>query len=202
MARRCHRARRRHRRHLDRLAAGQARACRRAGRSARPGEETSYGNAGVIEGNTLFPPAFPSDPLALLRVALKRAPEANYHPDLPAPGCALAARVRAASTPRRLIETAARHAAAVCARAAEHEALLAEAARTDTCARKAGSSSTAATVPSQALKRELALAQEFGIRYRALDPDRRRASSSRASRRFSAMRCIGRAPPASPIRWP
>src|SRR5260370_16679113 len=44
-----------------------------------PGEETSYGNAGVIEGNTVFPPAFPSDPIALLRIALKRAPEANYH---------------------------------------------------------------------------------------------------------------------------
>jgi len=26
-----------------------------------PGEETSYGNAGVIEGNTIFPPAFPSN---------------------------------------------------------------------------------------------------------------------------------------------
>jgi len=44
-----------------------------------PGEETSYGNAGVIEGNTIFPPAFPSDFAALLRIALKRAPEANYH---------------------------------------------------------------------------------------------------------------------------
>jgi D-amino-acid dehydrogenase len=44
-----------------------------------PGEETSYGNAGVIEGNTLFPHAFPSSVLALLRIALKQAPEANYH---------------------------------------------------------------------------------------------------------------------------
>ncbi len=44
-----------------------------------PGEETSYGNAGVIEGNTLFPHAFPSQLTALLRVAFKRAPEANYH---------------------------------------------------------------------------------------------------------------------------
>src|SRR5438045_7196885 len=44
-----------------------------------PGEETSYGNAGVIEGNTVFPPAFPRSFRALLRVALKRAPEANYH---------------------------------------------------------------------------------------------------------------------------
>src|ERR1039458_805750 len=43
------------------------------------GEQTSYGNAGVIEGNTVFPPAFPSDPGALARIALKRAGEANYH---------------------------------------------------------------------------------------------------------------------------
>jgi D-lysine oxidase len=71
-----------------------------------PGEETSYGNAGVIEGNTLFPPAFPSDPLVLLRVALKRAPEANYHLTfLPQVAPWLLA-FRAASTPRRLMETA------------------------------------------------------------------------------------------------
>jgi D-amino-acid dehydrogenase len=44
-----------------------------------PGEETSYGNAGVIEGNTVFPHAFPSGFGALLRIALKRAPEADYH---------------------------------------------------------------------------------------------------------------------------
>src|SRR5262249_49496132 len=37
-----------------------------------PGEETSYGNAGVIEGSMLLPPAFPSDFSALLRIALKR----------------------------------------------------------------------------------------------------------------------------------
>ena len=42
-----------------------------------PGEETSYGNAGVIEGNTIFPPAFPTRLAALARVALKRATEAN-----------------------------------------------------------------------------------------------------------------------------
>lgn len=44
-----------------------------------PGEETSYGNAGVIEGNTLFPHAFPSGLGALLKIAFKQAPEANYH---------------------------------------------------------------------------------------------------------------------------
>lgn len=44
-----------------------------------PGEGTSYGNAGVIEGNTLFPHAFPSGLMELLQIALKQAPEANYH---------------------------------------------------------------------------------------------------------------------------
>jgi D-amino-acid dehydrogenase len=44
-----------------------------------PGEGTSFGNAGVIEGNTLFPHAFPPGLGALLQVALKQAPEANYH---------------------------------------------------------------------------------------------------------------------------
>jgi D-amino-acid dehydrogenase len=43
------------------------------------GEGTSYGNAGVIEGNTIFPHAFPDDLTALLRIALKQASEANYH---------------------------------------------------------------------------------------------------------------------------
>src|SRR5215470_5401734 len=44
-----------------------------------PGEETSYGNAGVIEGNTLLPHPFPVGLTALTRVALKLATEANYH---------------------------------------------------------------------------------------------------------------------------
>lgn len=43
------------------------------------GEETSYGNAGIMEGNTIFPPAFPNDLARLIRIALKLAPEANYH---------------------------------------------------------------------------------------------------------------------------
>src|SRR4029453_15140891 len=44
-----------------------------------PGEDTSSGNAGVIEGNTLLPHPFPSGLSALLRIAAKRASEANYH---------------------------------------------------------------------------------------------------------------------------
>jgi D-amino-acid dehydrogenase len=35
-----------------------------------PGEGTSYGNTGIIEGNTIFPAAFPSDWAELLRIVL------------------------------------------------------------------------------------------------------------------------------------
>jgi D-amino-acid dehydrogenase len=44
-----------------------------------PGEETSYGNAGIIEGNTYFPYPFPFEIRKLVKVAFKLAPEANYH---------------------------------------------------------------------------------------------------------------------------
>src|SRR6267154_1816427 len=44
-----------------------------------PGEETSYGNTGVIVGASVFPTAFPRSLKKIVQVALKRAPEANYH---------------------------------------------------------------------------------------------------------------------------
>lgn len=44
-----------------------------------PGEETSYGNAGLVEAASLYPVAFPRSLPALIDVALKRNPAANYH---------------------------------------------------------------------------------------------------------------------------
>jgi D-amino-acid dehydrogenase len=94
---------------------------------AGPGEGTSYGNTGIIEGNTIFPPAFPSDWTALLRVALKRAPEANYHlAFLPKVAPWLIA-FRAASQPQRLIETAELMRPLFARAVGEHETLVAEA---------------------------------------------------------------------------
>src|SRR5499427_7355458 len=136
-----------------------------------PGEETSYGNSGVIEGNTVFPPAFPSDPIALLRIALKRAPEANYHLSFLPHVAPWLMKFRAASRLERLIETA-RLMRPLFARALpEHEALLAEAGA-ERFLRKTGWLKLYRTDRGfEALKRELALAQEFGMSYRALDPD-------------------------------
>jgi len=135
------------------------------------GEETSYGNAGVIEGNTIFPPAFPSDPIALLRIALKRAPEANYHVSyLPQLAPWLIA-FRAASRPERLIETA-RLMRPLFARALlEHELLLEEAGATRYLRKEGWLKLYRSERAFEALKIERALAQEVGIPQQPLDVD-------------------------------
>jgi len=140
-----------------------------------PGEGTSYGNSGIIEGNTLFPPAFPSSFSALLRVALKRAPEANYHLSfLPQVAPWLLA-FRAASQPERLIETAHIMRPLMARAVAEHEALSAEAGAakyfryTGWLKLYRGDASFAAQA------RELELAARFGIANVPLDGDAARA---------------------------
>jgi D-amino-acid dehydrogenase len=91
-----------------------------------PGEGTSYGNAGVLEGNTLFPHPFPPGVGALLRVALKQATEANYHLlFLPWVAPWLIA-YRANSTLDRRIEFAELMRPLFSRAVAEHEALMAE----------------------------------------------------------------------------
>src|SRR3954462_3034953 len=53
-------------------------------RHQRAGEETSYGNAGLIECASVFPYMFPRDFNQILRYALNRAPQVRYAPaDLP-----------------------------------------------------------------------------------------------------------------------
>jgi D-amino-acid dehydrogenase len=44
------------------------------------GEETSFGNAGVVEREGLVPVGIPRDLVRLFRYAFNLAPEANYHP--------------------------------------------------------------------------------------------------------------------------
>lgn len=45
-----------------------------------PGEETSYGNLGMVEADGFVPVSFPTSIPALLRYAMNREPEVNYHP--------------------------------------------------------------------------------------------------------------------------
>src|ERR1700741_4347264 len=71
-----------------------------------PGEGTSYGNTGIIEGNTIFPAAFPSRWSVVVHDTLKRAPEAKYHLTFLTKVAPWLLAFRAASQPSRLIETA------------------------------------------------------------------------------------------------
>jgi len=46
-----------------------------------PGNETSFGNAGLIQREAVYPYAFPRDPGTLLRYARNRSTDVRYHPD-------------------------------------------------------------------------------------------------------------------------
>ncbi len=133
------------------------------------GEQTSFGNAGIIEGNTIFPPAFPSDPGALLRIALKRASEANYHLSFLPRVLPWLMAFRAASQPKRLIETAHLIRPLFASAVAEHEALLAEAGAAHYL-RKTGWLKVYRKAASfNALKLEFDLAAELGLPLKPLD---------------------------------
>ena len=140
-----------------------------------PGEATSYGNSGIIEGNTIFPAAFPSDFRELLRVALKRSPIANYHiAFLPRIAPWLLA-FRAASTPARLAETAHLMRPLLARAVAEHEALAAESGA-QRYLRHTGWLKLYRTDRSFAgVTRELELAKELAIANVTLDRDAARA---------------------------
>jgi D-lysine oxidase len=133
------------------------------------GEQTSFGNAGIIEGNTVFPPAFPSDWRALMRIALKRAGDANYQLTfLPKIAPWLMA-FRAASQPQRLIETAHLIRPLFGSAVAEHEALMKEADATHYL-RKTGWLKVYRNEASfSGLSREFDVAAELGLPLQRLD---------------------------------
>ncbi|MGO9629484.1 MAG: NAD(P)/FAD-dependent oxidoreductase [Xanthobacteraceae bacterium] len=136
-----------------------------------PGEGTSYGNAGIIEGNTVFPAAFPASFAELARIALKRSSLANYHlAFLPHIAPWLVA-FRAASQPARLIETAQVLRPLLARAVAEHDALAAEAGAQRHFSRRGWLKlyRTDSLFAAQAV--ELELAARFGIANVPLDRD-------------------------------
>jgi D-lysine oxidase len=136
-----------------------------------PGEGTSYGNAGIIEGNSIFPPAFPADWASLIRIALKRAPEADYHLSfLPRIAPWLLA-FRAASQPARLLETAQLMRPLFAKAVAEHEALSAEAGGERYLRRRGWLKLYRSDRGFAAEARELELASSLGIATVPLDTD-------------------------------
>ena len=140
-----------------------------------PGRGTSYGNAGIIEGNTLFPATFPSRLGALLRIALKQAPEANYHASfLPQVAPWLLA-FRRNSAPERLVATMQAMRPLFSRAVAEHEALMAESGAERYLRRTGWLKLYRSDGGFAATGRERAIAADLGLPVRALDADAARA---------------------------
>ena len=91
------------------------------------GEETSLGNAGMIESASVFPYTFPRDLKEILRYAMNRAPQVRYQfSDLPA-FLPWLVRYFLASSPDRALHSALADLPLIQRSLAEHEALIAEA---------------------------------------------------------------------------
>ena len=140
-----------------------------------PGEGTSYGNAGIIEGNTIFPPAFPRQWTALLRIALKRSTLADYQFSFLPKVAPWLVSFYAASRPARLIETARLMRPLMARAVAEHQALSLEAGAERYFRRTGWLKLYRSDAGFAAQARELAVAKEFGIANVALDGDGARA---------------------------
>lgn len=133
------------------------------------GEQTSYGNSGVIEGSTILPPAFPSSFGGLLRAALKRGSDANYHFSfLPKVAPWLWA-FRGASRPDKLAETARLNRPLFAAAIPEHEALMLESGATKYLRKTGWLKLYRDEASFKALQPEFELAKEFGLPLEALD---------------------------------
>jgi D-amino-acid dehydrogenase len=96
-------------------------------RHARAGEETSYGNAGLIETASVFPYMFPRDFGQILRTALNLSPAVRYAlADLPE-FLPWLVRYYLASAPQRALHSAMAELPLIRRSRIEHEALIAEA---------------------------------------------------------------------------
>jgi D-amino-acid dehydrogenase len=140
-----------------------------------PGRGTSYGNAGIIEANTLFPAAFPSGLKSLICIALKRAPGANYHASFLARVTPWLLAFRRNSTPERLIATMGAMRPLFGRALPEHEALMAEAGAGRFFRRTGWLKLYRSDRGFAGTARERALAMELGLPARIMDADAARA---------------------------
>jgi D-amino-acid dehydrogenase len=130
-----------------------------------PGEETSFGNTGVIERSALLPIPFPRDAKFLVELAFGMRPHAHYHP-LALPNLApwLWAYFKSSSPAGREASARALH-PLVDRSLAEHEALMQAAGSLDYL-RRNGWITIYRTAKSLAgEEHELQLAREFGVPY-------------------------------------
>ena len=140
-----------------------------------PGQGTSYGNAGIIEGNTLFPARFPASLGALLRIALKRAPEADYHLAFLGQVAPWLLAFRRNSAPERLVETMQAMRPLFSRSVGEHATLMAESDAERHLRRTGWLKLYRSDAGFAGTARERAIAAEIGMPLRVLDVEAARA---------------------------
>jgi D-amino-acid dehydrogenase len=136
-----------------------------------PGEETSFGNAGLIQSEGIFPYGFPHDFGALVRYAMNNTTDAHYHLGALPKLVPFLARYWWSSRPTRHAAIARCYAPLIQRSVAEHLTLAEEAGATHLI-RQRGWIKLFRTDTQMdiALREAEALKREFGVGYAALDP--------------------------------
>jgi D-amino-acid dehydrogenase len=138
-------------------------------RHDRAGEETSHGNAGLIESASVFPYMFPRDLAPILRYALNRSPSVRYAPaDLPA-FLPWLVRYYLASSPERAMRSAMAELPLIRRSLIEHEALIAEAGVPDLLRRMGWIKLFRSDATLAAAIRDLERARQYGVEGEVLD---------------------------------
>jgi D-amino-acid dehydrogenase len=133
------------------------------------GEETSHGNAGIIECASVFPYMFPRDVRQILRYATNRAPEVRYSlVDLPA-FLPWLMRYYLASAPDRALRGAMAVLPLIRQSLIEHEALVAEAGAGDLLKRMGWIKMFRSAATLDRALRELDRAESYGVEGEVLD---------------------------------
>ena len=134
------------------------------------GEETSYGNGGLIECASVFPYMFPRDFRQILRYALQRSPDVRYHfSDLPS-FLPWLVRYFLASSPQRALHSAMAELPLIQRSLVEHEALIAEANVPELLRRTGWIELFRSDATLEKAARELERARQYGVAGEVLDP--------------------------------
>jgi D-amino-acid dehydrogenase len=135
-----------------------------------PGEETSFGNAGLIQSEGIFPYGFPHDFGALLRYAMNNTTDAHYHLGALPRLAPFLARYWWSSRPTRHAAIARCYAPLIQRSVAEHMPLVDEAGAAELIRQRGWIKLFRTTAQMDIAVREAdALKREFGVNFATLD---------------------------------
>src|ERR1700744_6425877 len=134
------------------------------------GEETSFGNAGLIECASVFPYMFPRDFGQILQYALNRSPQVRYQLSALPAFLPWLARYFLASSPERALHSAMAELPLIRRSLIEHEALIAEAGVPELLQRMGWIKLFRSDATLAGAVRDLERAKQYGVEGEVLDP--------------------------------